>query len=92
MKKITKLDPVVSIPAFPKLQRVAAYARVSTEDEKQHMSLIAQMDYYKKLIEAHPGWLFAGIYADNGITGTSYRKRDQFKKMIEDCEAGKGRH
>lgn len=89
MKKITKLDPVVSIPAFPKLQRVAAYARVSTEDEKQHMSLIAQMDYYKKLIEAHPGWLFAGIYADNGITGTSYRKRDQFKKMIEDCEAGK---
>ena len=51
--------------------RVAAYARVSTDAEEQSSSFEAQKDYYERLINETPGWTFAGIYADRGITGTS---------------------
>ena len=53
--------------------RVAAYARVSTDLEEQSGSFEAQKDYYERLINETPGWTFAGIYADRGISGTSSR-------------------
>lgn len=69
--------------------RVAAYCRVSTDMEIQQKSLDTQMAAYNKVIKDHPGWVLAGIYADKGISGTSVRHRDEFKRMIEDAKAGK---
>ncbi len=69
--------------------KVAAYCRVSTDDEDQLNSYRAQVDYYTKYISGNEEWEFAGIYADEGITGTMVKKRDQFLKMIKDCEKGK---
>ena len=70
-------------------KRVAAYARVSTDSEEQHTSYIAQIDYYTNYIQSHENWDFVGMYADEGISGTNTKKRDQFNKMIEDALAGK---
>ncbi len=69
--------------------KVAAYCRVSTDDEDQLNSYRVQMDYYTKYIMGNDDWEFAGIYADEGITGTQAKKRGQFLKMIRDCEKGK---
>ena len=69
--------------------RVAAYARVSTEQESQSNSFQAQKDYYEKLIATTPGWIYAGIYADRGISGTSTDHREGFQAMMDDCRAGK---
>lgn len=69
--------------------RVAAYCRVSTDQEDQLHSFDAQVDYYTKYIEEHENYEMAGIYADEGISGTNTKKREQFKRMIADCEAGK---
>lgn len=69
--------------------RVAAYARVSTEQESQSNSFQAQKDYYEKLIGNTPSWTYAGIYADRGISGTSTDHREGFQAMMEDCRAGK---
>lgn len=69
--------------------RVAAYARVSTEQESQSNSFQAQKDYYEKLITTTPGWTYAGIYADRGISGTSTDHREGFQQLMEDCRAGK---
>lgn len=70
-------------------RKVAAYTRVSTDDENQLLSNEAQMDYYKHYIAAHPDWVFAGLYVDKGITGTSTKKREGFNRMIKDALAGK---
>ena len=72
----------------PKL-KVAAYARVSTEQDEQQSSYEAQVDYYRKYICSNPEWKFVGIYADEGITGTNTKKRDGFNSMINDAKAGK---
>ncbi len=72
-----------------RIMRVAAYCRVSTDDEDQRNSYRTQMAYYTEYIKKNPKWRFAGIYADEGITGTSVKKRDEFLRMIEDCEKGK---
>ena len=69
--------------------RVAAYARVSTDLEEQNSSFEAQKDYYERLINETPGWTFAGIYADRGITGISTEHRAGFLSLMEDCRAGK---
>jgi len=69
--------------------RVAAYVRVSTESDLQMMSLKAQTAYYTYAILKNPQYEFAGIYVDEGITGTSIKSRDDFNRMIEDCTAGK---
>ena len=71
------------------LKRVAAYCRVSTDFAEQASSYEAQVTYYTNYINGHVDYEFAGIYADEGISGTSTKKRDQFNKMIEDCKAGK---
>lgn len=70
-------------------KRVAAYARVSTEQDAQQNSYEAQIDYYTKYIQSKPDWEFVGIYADEGISGTSYKNRTGFNKMYEDAKAGK---
>lgn len=69
--------------------RVAAYCRVSTDQEDQMHSFEAQVDYYTRYIGEHENYQLAGIYADGGISGTSTKKREQFRKMIADCEQGK---
>ena len=82
--KIRKVQPS---PILQKKLRVAAYARVSVDT--LHHSLAAQVSYYSNLIQKNPAWEYAGVYADEGITGTSTTHRDEFKRLIADCNAGK---
>ena len=70
-------------------KRVAAYCRVSTDSEEQLTSYTTQKKVYTEMIAARPNWELAGIYADEGISGTRADKRPQFQKMIKDCFAGK---
>lgn len=72
----------------PKL-RVAAYCRVSTDSEEQATSYKAQIEHYTEYIKKNPEWELAGIFADEGISGTDTRKRGEFNHMIEECMAGK---
>ena len=72
-----------------KILRVAAYCRVSTLLEQQESSFEAQKSYYTEMISANPNWKMAGIYADDGISGTDMRKRDEFNRLLQDCENGK---
>lgn len=69
--------------------RVAAYCRVSTDTEDQKTSFEGQVKHYTELIGANPEWEMAGIFADEGITGTSAAKRPQFQAMMRVCEEGK---
>ncbi len=69
--------------------RVAIYARVSTDDEKQTTSYELQQIYYEDFVRKHPNWTLVKIYADEGTSGTTLEHREQFKKMIEDSKAGK---
>lgn len=73
--------------AKPKL-RVAAYCRVSTDSDEQATSYEAQVEHYTEYIKKNPEWEFAGIQADDGISGTNTKNREEFNRMIEDCEAG----
>jgi len=72
-----------------KVLRVAAYCRVSTKLEQQEGSYEAQISYYTEKINSNSNWKLAGIYADDGISATNTKKRDDFNAMIEDCMAGK---
>ncbi|MBS4021697.1 MAG: recombinase family protein [Dethiobacter sp.] len=86
MKKVTKIAPITAdFTGQPKL-RVAAYCRVSTDSNEQLVSLEAQVKHYESYIKANPGWEFAGLYYDEGITGTKKEKRPQLLRMIADCE------
>ena len=69
--------------------RVAAYCRVSTDTEEQATSYQAQIAHYEEVIHRNPEWVFAGIYADDGISATSTKHREQFHQMIQDCMDGK---
>jgi len=71
------------------IKRVAAYCRVSTDEADQLVSYSSQIKYYTGLISERSDWQMAGIYADRAITGTLAFKRDQFQKLIRDCEARK---
>lgn len=93
-KKVKRVEFVPTLPGMQKavtkkIKRVAVYARVSTDHMEQQTSLAAQKDYYAKKIAEHDDWILAGIYADDGISGTSYMKREAFRKMMADCEDGK---
>ncbi|MDL2289755.1 recombinase family protein [Clostridia bacterium OttesenSCG-928-F22] len=88
------------IPANPRLNKytgeqadgiidVCAYARVSTDSEDQLNSYNAQKEFYEQKIKENPDWNFAGIFADEGITGTSLNKRKHFNQMIRQCRHGK---
>lgn len=70
-------------------KRVAAYARVSTEQDAQQNSYEAQIEYYKGFILSKPEWEYVDVYADEGISGTSYKNREGFNKMVADAKAGK---
>ena len=70
-------------------EKVAAYARVSMETERLHHSLSSQVSYYSGAYSEEPGWEYVGVYADEAITGTIAQKRDEFKRLIADCDAGK---
>ena len=89
---------VIIIPAKPEAAaqqtvkrqlRVAAYCRVSTDDEEQLTSYEAQQNYYTDKIMTNRDWTMAGIFADEGITGTSARKRPEFLRMIRMCKQKK---
>ena len=69
--------------------RVAAYCRVSTDSEEQLSSYQNQLAYYTEKIMKEPGWTMAGVFADEGITGTSTYKRKEFLRMIRQCRQGK---
>lgn len=87
MWKITKLE--TKNIELPKLKRVAAYARVSVERGRTLHSYSAQVSYYNELIQKNPEWEFAGVYSDLGISGTGIEKRNDFKRLLQDCEEGK---
>ena len=72
-----------------KNRKVAAYARVSTDLTDQLHSLAAQIKYFTEYISTHEGWELIEVYSDEGITGTSTKKRENFNRMIKDCENGK---
>ena len=69
--------------------RVAAYVRVSEETKEAQHSLHAQIDFYQRKIHEKAEWELAGIYKDNGISGTDIKRREGFVRLISDCEAGK---
>ena len=73
----------------PKKRKVAAYARVSTDSDEQFTSYAAQIDYYTQFIKARDDWEFISVYTDEGITGTSTKHREGFKRMVADALAGK---
>lgn len=72
----------------PQKLRVAAYCRVSTDQAEQQTSYEAQVTYYTNFITNHAEYELAGIFADEGLSGTNTKKRDQFNKMIDACKAG----
>lgn len=91
---IDKLDVIPALPSASldddsKMQRVAVYARVSTDDPRQTSSYELQKNHYEDVVKHHPGWKLINIYADEGISGTSLKHRDAFVQMIADCKAGK---
>ena len=87
MRIVNKIE--AKTPQIPRRKRVAAYARVSMESERLQHSLSAQVSFYSSLIQSNPAWEYVGVYADNGITGTKTEAREEFNRMIADCEAGK---
>ena len=94
MAKVTiipsTIDPRTHLPTMStKKRKVAAYARVSTDSDEQFTSYEAQVDFYTKFIKANPQWEFVEVYTDEGITGTNTKRREGFKRMIQDALAGK---
>jgi DNA invertase Pin-like site-specific DNA recombinase len=69
--------------------RVAAYCRVSTNSEEQLNSYLSQIEYYTGIIEENPNWTMAGIFADEGLSGVSTKKRKEFNRMMQKCRAGR---
>ena len=91
-KTITLIEPKKNLivdKAKHHQKRVAAYCRVSTDSDEQLTSYATQKKVYTEMIAKNPEWEFAGLYADEGISGTRADKRPQFKQMIKDCLAGK---
>ena len=84
-KIIRKVKPAA---AMPRLERVAAYCRVSSGKDAMLHSLSAQVSHYSELIQRRPGWAYAGVYADEALTGTK-DDRPEFQRLLADCRAGK---
>ena len=80
---------IVSLKEDTSYKRVAAYCRVSTDDPNQTSPYELQKNHYEEYIKEHPGWELVGIYADEGISGTSLAHREEFHRMLDDCNAGK---
>ena len=92
-RKVTVIPPIAEMQGESRIdmrpKRVAAYCRVSTDREEQEHSFETQKAMYTEMIMMKPTWQTAGIYADEGITGTVAKKRPGFMKMIKDCRKGK---
>lgn len=88
MRRITKIDQVKNYN-LPKKLRVAAYCRVSTASNEQLVSLQAQKAHYENYIRSNDEWEYAGLYYDEGITGTKKDKRSGLMSLLKDCEDGK---
>ena len=92
-KKVHVIAPEISVSEDVKSKyrqkRVAAYCRVSTQQEEQINSYEVQTRYYTEKINAEPKWKLVKIFADKGISGTSTKHRDEFNKMIRMCKRGK---
>ena len=94
MPKVTTIPPKrqngkSAQPKDVKKLRVAAYCRVSTDYEEQATSYQTQIEHYTEVIERNPEWECAGIFADDGISATSTKRREQFNQMIQACMDGK---
>lgn len=89
MKRITKIEGNTAFLNAVRKTRVAAYCRVSTGSDEQLLSLETQKDHYERYIKAHPDWEYAGLYYDQGITGTKKDKRPALMQMVADCEDGR---
>ncbi|SQI24555.1 recombinase family protein [Corynebacterium jeikeium] len=87
MAQVSVVTPVR--PPTPKLVNVAAYARVSTNGAEQLASLSAQVSYYSRLIQSTPGWAYAGVFTDEGVTGTSMKSRQGLADLMNAARAGK---
>lgn len=75
-------------PSLPRTVKVAAYARVSSDKDAMLHSLSSQVSYFSKYIQSNENWIYAGVYSDEGQTGTK-NKRDAFQRMIQDAKDGK---
>ena len=87
MIKITKIDGFRPMTQDNKT-RVAAYCRVSTDSDEQQISLDTQRSHYERYIKSNPEWDFAGVYFDEGVTGTKKEIRKGLMSLISDCEKG----
>lgn len=87
MTTVTTIDPIKRNEG--KKLKVAAYCRVSTASDEQEESLTAQREHYENYIKSNPEWEFAGLYFDEGISGTKIEKREGLKKMLADAQNGK---
>ncbi len=87
-KQHSSILDITNYAQRPKKKRVCAYARVSTDKDDQANSYESQCRYFTEYIKQHNDWDFAGIYADEGMTGTSTKKRENFRRMIIDAENG----
>lgn len=91
-RRVVHEIPVLYKPnmqTISKKEVVCGYARVSTDNEEQEDSFERQVEHFTKVINSRSDWVFGGVYADPGITGTRADKREQFQKMMNDCRAGK---
>lgn len=87
MKKVTKIDITSNIQDISRKLRVAAYCRVSSSSETQIESLETQKAHYTSYINSRDDWQFAGLYFDEGITGTKKDKRPELMRLMQDCAA-----
>ena len=87
-ERITTVSRIAPVVQMKKLLRVAAYARVSTGKDAMLHSLAAQVSYYSDLIQRNPEYAYAGVYADEGLSGTK-ESRPEFQRMLKDCRDGK---
>lgn len=86
MPQVKVIQPIAE---QAKKLRVAAYARVSSDSADQLNSFATQVDYYTSYIQSKEEWEFAGLYADEAVSGTTADKRDDFQRLLADCRAGK---
>ena len=92
VKTVREIAPTIIAQNSEKVHRqlrVAAYCRVSTDSDEQEMSFDAQVEFYTDKIMRNPEWKLAGIFADEGISGTQAAKRPQFMQMIRQCKQGR---
>jgi len=89
-EKIIKIEPVRQkiIQELTPKKRVCAYCRVSSDSTKQHNSFAVQVEYYKSYIGKKQEWELVEIFADEAKSGTQTKKRDEFLRMMKECENG----